>query len=443
MRGSFQTLFRIIRGESRYFTQRRAARSARADSVRVQPPAPGILNGVPTDQDADLEMAARISPGENTERVEQEVRDDEAVAPEENINAVEAELSRRLPEAHSPMLAIAREGAERPLQFATLDTASDALSHSASIGIKRNMHGDQDAQPRLLRDRMLILAVARCRLLSYQQIHTFVFGSKHRTVVGRRIGVLASDGWLRVWEERVPRGGHPRYALPTKKALRWARHVLLQEAADTPHARLAATMLRDPAPVPLELKQDVIPMHLAHQRETNDVVLALLQSRLPVTWASTWHRPFPNAHTHLALPQPDAVLVIGRHLLFVEHDRGHEALEGFRHAKAERYAALRGQRTVLESLTGFADFDVLVTIHASAPLQRIRALQQVVRSTHGASMFRFTLDTWLHEAPADPICFDTAMSPDNTSLLRTEHRGLVPIMRPTPVQAGETGLERL
>ena len=59
--------------------------------------------------------------------------------------------------------------------------------------------------PRLRRDRLLVLHAVRCRFLSYTQLHGLVFSGKHRAVVGRRILALEKEGWLRTWEERVPR----------------------------------------------------------------------------------------------------------------------------------------------------------------------------------------------------------------------------------------------
>jgi hypothetical protein len=382
---------------------------------------------------------------EQTLLAEAEVRDRAAVAPPDSINAGESGIARTHADAENETAPIAHGVAETAEQFATPVETSEALSRRVSTGFAGVLEGIAKDGPRLRRDRLLVLHAVRCRLLSYTQLHGLVFSGKHRAVVGRRILALEKEGWLRTWEERVPRGGHPRYALPTKKALLWARHVFLQESAETPHARLAATMLRDSSPIPLELQEGVIPKQLAHQCETNDIVLSLIESTLPVSWATSWHRPFPNEVEHLALPQPDAVIVMGERLVFIEHDRGHEALESFRRAKAERYAALHERRDILEALTGFRAFDVVVTIHAPAPLERLRALQEVVRTTHGASMLRFTLDQWLVEAPREAICFDSLSLPESASPLRASHRGLLPLpggRSPARIPAGQTGGSR-
>jgi hypothetical protein len=382
---------------------------------------------------------------EQTLLAEAEVRDGAAGAPPDSMNAGEGGIARTHADAENKTAPIAHGVAETAEQFATPVETSEPLSRRVSTGFAGMLEGIAKDGPRLRRDRLLVLHAVRCRFLSYTQLHALVFSGKHRAVVGRRILALEKEGWLRTWEERVPRGGHPRYALPTKKALFWARHVFLQESAETPHARLAATVLRDSSPIPLELEEGVIPKQLAHQRETNDIVLSLIGSKLPVSWATSWHRPFPNKWEHLALPQPDAMIVMGERLVFIEHDRGHEALASFRRAKAERYAALRERHDILEALTGFCAFDVVVTIHAPAPLERLRALQEVVRTTHGTSMIRFTLEQWLVEAPHEAICFDSLTIPGSTSPLRSAHRGLLPLPgggAPARIPPGETGGSR-
>lgn len=366
-----------------------------------------------------------------------DIRDSGADPPAENINP---RLDDRTPlhsEANVEAQGVSPRGAERHRPFETPRKVSTRVSTSPSPGVSRSSPGTV-VGPRLLRDQRVVLDVVCCRLLSYTQLHTLVFPRKHRTAAGRRIRALEAEGWLRTWEERVALGGHPRYALPTKKALQWGLRVLLETPTNAPVSSLLATMLRDPAPTPLELEEGIIPKHLAHQRETNDVLIALRTSPLPIAWASSWHRPFPNQRDHLALPQPDAVVVIGDRLIFLEHDRGHEALDSFREAKAERYAALHANMRLLEALTGFRSFDVLVTIHAAAPFDRLQSLQQVTRATYGASTVRFTLYPWLLEAPQQAICFDAFTTVVTDDPLRTAHTHLVPILGVGRVPAGET-----
>lgn len=366
--------------------------------------------------------------------------DSAATAPADTINRREHARGGAHQEAIDTLESVSPRGAERQHPFETPAKVSTRVSTGPSQGVAASVQRT-GAGPPLPRDQRMVLDVVCSRLLSYTQLHQLVFPQKHRTAAGRRIRTLEARGWLRTWEERVAVGGHPRYALPTKKALLWGRRMLLDATAATPLATLAATMLRDPSPVPLELEEGIIPKQLAHQRETNDILLALRTTGLSIAWASSWHRPFPNEREHLSLPQPDAVVVIGNRLLFIEHDRGHETLDAFRAAKAERYAALHAHTDLLATLTGFHTFEVLVTINASAPLERLRALQGVVRATYGASMFRFTLYPWLLEAPGQPICFDSFARIETENVDRTAHRGLVAIPGVEAldrVSAGET-----
>jgi hypothetical protein len=279
------------------------------------------------------------------------------------------------------------------------------------------------AGPSLQRDRDVLLAIIQHRFLSYQQVRTLLFSDVHRSVVGRRIQALTESEWLKSWEDRVERGGHPRYALPTKKGLMWARRTLLAQTVEAPHRKIVATMLRDRSPAPLTFT--TYPNYLAHQRELNDVLIALERAGIDLSWASTWHRPFPNTLNGSPLPQPDAVLVLktpnGARLVFLEHDRATEAPGTFQADKADRYAALAHLRSNLFDLTGFSSFDVLVTIHAADPLARIAALQEAVRTTMGAApLFRFTPDAWLFDAPTDAIWFGTRTPINRTA---TSFRG--------------------
>jgi len=240
---------------------------------------------------------------------------------------------------------------------------------------------------------------------------------------------LADAGWVRLWEERVPVGGHPCYVLPSQRAVRWARRDLLKETEALPYARLVQTMLRDRSPRPLPLKKDEIPNYLAHQRELNDVLIALRRTpALQILWASSWHRPFPIEYEQLMLPQPDGVIVRvvdgAPHLLFLEHDRGTEPRGGFQSVKAQRYGALARVPDTLETLTGFRTFSVLVTVHADRPLARIRELQQATYAAYGASMLMFTLDEWLRDAPGAAVCFDALTMPVSDALDFRAHNGL-------------------
>jgi hypothetical protein len=276
--------------------------------------------------------------------------------------------------------------------------------------------------PTLLRDRIALLEIVRYRLLSFRQLQGQVFTHLHKSVLTRRMQALKQAGFITSWEERLTVGGHPRYALPTRIGLEWALGELKAETNGFPHARLVRLMIGETGKRPLELAPRTAPPFLPHQDETNRVVAALeAQPDLGVTWASTWHRPFPNAIDDLRMPQPDAVLVATRdgkpHLVFLEHDRGQEAPASFARKKAERYYELSLYR-IAQELFGFDDFTVWVTVNDVAngnPLQRIRTLQAVSRN---ARMTRFTLAGWI---PAHghqrPIWFTPT-----TAVVASEHR---------------------
>jgi len=267
------------------------------------------------------------------------------------------------------------------------------------------------------------------RTLCYAQLQDLFFAGRHPSVISRGMHRLADTGWIRLWEERVPVGGHPCYVLPTQRAMRWARRDLLQATERLPHAPLVQTMLRDRSPRPLPLKKDEIPNYLAHQRELNDVLIAFLRTpALQTLWASSWHRPFPIEYEQLMLPQPDGVIVRvvdgAPRLLFLEHDRGTEPPGDFQNVKAQRYGALARVPDTLETLTGFRTFSVLVTVHADRPLDRIRELQQASYAAYGASMLSFTVDEWLLDAPDAAVCFDALTMPTSDALDPRAHGGL-------------------
>lgn len=261
--------------------------------------------------------------------------------------------------------------------------------------------------PKLLRDRVALLAVVRYRLLPLRQLHALVFAGTDKAVISRRVQALVRGGLVTIWEEHLVVGGRPRWVLPTKRGLAWAQAELRAEAVGTPHEQLLSVMLDASDPRPLVLAPRTAPPLLPHQAETNALVAALAADpALGITWASTWHRPLPNMAEGLAMPQPDAVLVAERdgapHLVFLEHDRSQEAPASFQRRKAARYAdlALFG---IARRLLGFSHFTVWVTVAdpAGRPLARMRALQAVSR---GATMLRFTLADWvLDETPSNPI----------------------------------------
>jgi hypothetical protein len=300
--------------------------------------------------------------------------------------------------------------------------------------------------PRLLRDRLALLAIVRYRILPFREIHMRIFGVLHKAVVTRRMQSLERLGYITVWEERLVVGGHPRYAIPTKKGLTWALAELEAEARGGPHEKLVAFM-RGVDPRPLMLQSYTAPPFLPHQLETNRVVAALEAiPELGIIWASTWHRPFPNQIDRIAMPQPDAVIVAtldGKpHLVFLEHDRGQEAPASFARKKAQRYYELSFYGLTAEFF-GLAAFSVWVTINDVAqgkPLQRIRVLQGV---SEKARMMRFTLAGWI---PAHghnrPIWFTPSHVITAHENAPTAHQGLVgPFAAPNDAATNDYGAD--
>ena len=111
--------------------------------------------------------------------------------------------------------------------------------------------------------------------------------------------------------------------------------------------------------------------------------------------ASSWQRPFPvHGARGLRLPQPDGILLLAggdgpRRLVFLEHDRGTESLVSFARAKIDRYRALASRPGLLEELTGFRRFSVVVTVTGPGPAEtdaRTRALTRLIRSRFAAAL---------------------------------------------------------
>lgn len=261
------------------------------------------------------------------------------------------------------------------------------------------------------RDRDVLLALGRCRILSFDQLRRDVFPRLSPQRVGQRLRALAAEGWLHVWEDVSRIGGRPRYALPTRRALALAVDVLQRTSVGLPTERLAGVVLRGRPRRPLLLHPRATPAFLAHQRECNDLLLAY--RRIPgarLLWSTSFDRPFP-LHAHgVTLPQPDYVLVLEHNgtpaLVFGEHDRGHESLAHFRRTKAERYAALAARPELTMELVGFARFVVWVTVldaRAGAPLRRMETLARVARDAAASDVMAFSLAGWVAATPAAAI----------------------------------------
>jgi hypothetical protein len=282
--------------------------------------------------------------------------------------------------------------------------------------------------PTLPRDRDVLVEIGRYRILPFTHLREFIFSNRHGSVLTRRMQALEQAGYLTVWEERLSRGGHPRYALLTQQGLSWAIETLRASTTGQPHEQLVRFMLGTRPRKPLVLAPNTAPPFLPHQIETNKIAASFARATaLGITWASTWHRPFPNEVRGVAMPQPDGVLVAttgGRpHLLFLEHDRSQESPGSFAERKTQRYQLLL-DLGLAPALLGFDTFTVLVTVIDPVnqrPFDRIRALQEVGAA---APMMRFTLAGWAQADP-DAAQWFTPETPIATASTRPEdHAGL-------------------
>jgi hypothetical protein len=283
----------------------------------------------------------------------------------------------------------------------------------------------------------VLIALGRCRILSFDQLRRMVFPHLSPQRVGQRLHSLAANGWLHVWEDVSRIGGRPRYALPSRRALGLATDALQSGSVGAVTERVAALMLRSRPRRPLLLPRRATPAFLAHQRECNELLIAY--GRLPgarLRWSTTLDRPFRLQAAGIALPQPDSVLVLERGgtsaLIFGEHDRGHESLAHFRRTKTDRYAALAARPDLVLELFGFSRFMVWVTVldaRAGAPLRRLETLVRVARAAAASDVMAFTLAGWAVASPAAPIWFCDGAAPETATLAEAKTR---PYLRSLP-----------
>jgi hypothetical protein len=244
------------------------------------------------------------------------------------------------------------------------------------------------------RDRSLVLAVARMRVLTYGQAGRLLFPGRHASIVTRRARALVRAGWLRRVRPRVARGGAPSYLLPSARGLAASLDFLRAETDGTAHSVLVRRMVPTRPRKPLACAET---SSLAHQREVNELLVAYARApELHVLWASSWERPFGRGPDAALLPQPDYVLVLERAgapvLIFGEHDRGHESLAHFRAAKADRYAPF----ALLPDAAAFGipTVEVWVTVTdpaARMPRRRLQHLADVIRVAGAAPITRLAL----------------------------------------------------
>lgn len=264
------------------------------------------------------------------------------------------------------------------------------------------------------RDRALVLAVARMRVLAYGQVGRLLFDGRHASIVTRRARALVRAGWLRRVRPRIERGGAPSYLLPSARGLAASLNLLLAEAEGTVLSVLVRRMVPMRSRKPLALAET---SSLAHQREVNELLVAYARaSDLRVLWASSWERPFGRGPDAGLLPQPDYVLVLERAgtsiLVFGEHDRGHESLAHFRAAKADRYAPFALLPDAAVAAFGIPAVEVWITVTdpvARAPRRRLQHLADVIVAAGAAPVTRLALAGVAYARPATAFVPATAL----------------------------------
>jgi protein involved in plasmid replication-relaxation len=264
------------------------------------------------------------------------------------------------------------------------------------------------------RDRALVLAVARMRVLTYGQAGRLLFPERHASIVTRRARTLVRAGWLRRVRPRVERGGAPSYLLPSARGLAGSLDLFLAEAEGTILSVLVRRLVPTRPRRPLVLTAT---SSLAHQREVNELLVAYARaSEFRVLWASSWERPFGRGPDAALLPQPDYVLVIERAgvpvLIFGEHDRGHESLAHFRATKADRYAPFALLPDTAATDFGISAVEVWITVTdpvARQPRRRLQHLADVILAAGAAPITRLALAGAASARPATAFASATAL----------------------------------
>ncbi len=254
------------------------------------------------------------------------------------------------------------------------------------------------------RDQALVCAVARMRVLTYDQAGRLLFPGRHASIVTRRARALVRAGWLRRVRPRVERGGAPSYLLPSARGLAASLDLFLAEADGTALSFLVRRMVPSRPRKPLELTET---SSLAHQREVNELLASYAGAEFRILWASSWERPFGRGVEAALLPQPDYVLVLERAgapvLVFGEHDRGHESLAHFRATKAERYAPFALLPDAAAAAFGIPTVEVWITVTdpvARSPRRRLRHLADVILAAGAAPITRLALAGVANARPA-------------------------------------------
>jgi hypothetical protein len=237
--------------------------------------------------------------------------------------------------------------------------------------------------PEVARDAVAVMHLIRMRVLSYDQLSRLTYYGGNKTVARRRLRRLHERGWIHTWDKPTARGGAPRYAYPSRKALAWGHAVMLASTEGTVLGPLVRLMVPATPRQPWKFEPGVMPLFLAHTEETNEALIAWLrQSGERVLWASSWDCPFPEHVEWRTMPQPDYVLVLEREgsaqLVFGEHDRGTEGREVVAR-KLRTYRTWMETPDILARTIGFRTFHVVVTVSGERAPRRLDQLTQLVR----------------------------------------------------------------
>ncbi|MEO6325922.1 MAG: replication-relaxation family protein [Thermoanaerobaculia bacterium] len=297
-----------------------------------------------------------------------------------------------------------------------------------------------------MRDREILGALSRLRVLSYGQIGRIFFPGKSIEAVGQRMRKLAGRGLVSLWQEPVVRGGRPIYALPTAEGLKLGIDEVRSAAKGAPFQRLVDLLFPKKSRLPLVLDAGIQPPFLPHQRECNHLAMGFGEMKnAHLLFASTLERPLPNTFSGLPMPQPDLVMVFEvddvPRLVFCEHDRGQESLTHFRSAKVEKYAELAVRPELVEQLFGFGSFEVWVTVldkRFRRPIDRLRALSGEAAKAGADDLFSFTLAGWAHDNPDGVIWLVNGNLPDADSHALRDHASSQLVSLPTAPKPGAT-----
>jgi hypothetical protein len=259
--------------------------------------------------------------------------------------------------------------------------------------------------PEVARDAVAIMHLVRMRVLSYDQLSRLTYYSGNKTVARRRLRRLHERGWIHTWDKPTARGGAPRYAYPSRKALAWAHDLMLASTEGTALGPLVRLMVPSTPRQPWKFEPGIMPLFLAHTEEANDLLIAWCRrSGERVLWASSWDCPFPEHVEWRTMPQPDYVLVLDRdgraQLVFGEHDRGTEGREVVAQ-KLRVYRTWIETPEILARTIAFPTFHVVLSVSGDRPERRLDLLTRLVRD-EGAERFTSLMLAHPDAVPALP-----------------------------------------